>query len=194
MGLRDLLSPLREHQQARSRARGEADAIEHPSEAGLAVPHPAESDTDFGTGPSALPTSVPPTSQNRGSNGTRTVLFRRPHLTAHPYNADNVVSDPTQSVTRKGKHPKLWDRILDRKASTSENELSWKLVKSVADSLAAALKHCDVRPVSLTLSMRLTSTLENDGQSTNNRIIDTSDQRAREISPYARSRERGQGA
>ena len=116
------------------------------------------------------------------------------HLTAHPRNADNVVSDPTKSVARKGKHPKLWDRILDRKAATSEDESSWKLVKSAADSLAAALKHCDVWSISPALSMTLTSTLANDGQSTNDRIIDTSDQRAREISPCARFRERGQGA
>ena len=168
MGLRDLLSPLRKHRRARSKARSEADAVQDPNENNLAVPRPAESDIDLGAGSSTVPTFLPPALQNRAYSGTRTIEFRATHLTILPLNIDNVASDPTQSVTKKDKRSRPWDRILNRSAATSEDKPgpSWKStayastkvvidvikessdvfvpLKSAAGGLSAVLKHYDV--------------------------------------------------
>jgi len=118
-------------------------------------------------------------------------------LTILPHNADKVVSDPTQSATRKAKRPKPWDRILNRSTNTSENNsesslgstvyASTKVVvdvvkessdvfpplKAAVGGLLAVLKHYDVGPVSTSPSMVLTISPASNGQSTNNRILDT---------------------
>lgn len=119
------------------------------------------------------------------------------YLIVLPRNADNVVPDPTQPVTKKGKRPRPWDHILNRGATTSEDdsEPSWtstaysstKVVidvvkessdvfpplKSAASFLSAALKHYDVWSASLVPSVILMITPANGGQSANDRIINT---------------------
>ena len=121
----------------------------------------------------------------------------RLHLIVLPPNADTTaVSDPTQS---EGEHLKSQDRTPEQSAATNENKSksSWKStayasakvvidvvkessdafppLKSAVGGLAAILKHCDVRSVSLAPSMVLTIVPANDGQSENDRIVDTSD-------------------
>lgn len=81
MGLRDLLSPSRKGRRARSKARSDADAVEGSNEVSLAISHPAESDTDLGTGPSTLQTSVPPSPKLRESGGMWMTLSRAPRIT-----------------------------------------------------------------------------------------------------------------
>ena len=172
MGLRDILSPLRKHRRARNAARNGADPIEEedPTRTGLAT-HPAGLGPGLETGSSTLPKSTPSTPQSREPNGMRTTVLIVVQLTILPRNADTVVSDPTQSDTRKGKRSKFLDRVLDRSTPASEDKSGsgWKStayestkvvidvvkessdifvpLKSAAGGLAAILKHYDVWPI-----------------------------------------------
>jgi len=191
MPLPGFLSLPGKNRRARSKVRSEADATQDPTEASLVVPRPTESDPDLGTGSSTLQTSVPPTPQNRVSSGTQTTLFWTVHLIILPHNTDNSASDPAQSVTKKAKRPKPWDRIFHRSAATSETKSESSLastayasakvvidlvkessdvfppLKAVAGGLSAVLKHCDVCPLSPFLSAMLTVTPASNGEPTN---------------------------
>jgi len=180
MRLPGFLSLPRKDRRARSRVRSEADAIQDPSRADLAISSPAGSDPDPGTGSSTLPTFGPSTSQNWVSSGTETsIILQGIHLKVLPHNVDNIVSDHMHPDTSKDKRPKPWDRILNRGATASENksEASWKStayasakvvvdvvkessdvfppLKSVVGGLTAVLNHYDVWSVSLAPPMIL---------------------------------------
>ena len=66
---------------ARSRARSEIGSIEDPSEAGQAVPRPAESVPDLRIGTSTSLPSRPLTPRDRGSNGMQTAFLWMTYLT-----------------------------------------------------------------------------------------------------------------
>ena len=218
MPLPGFLSIPLKGRRARSKARSEADAIQDPSEDGLLI-LPTESDQDRGSRSRTVPATVTSTLQNQVSSGTRAGFGLAIHLTVLPRNIGNVVSNPTQSTTKKAKRPKPWDRILNRStSSTGEDKsgsglgstvyASTKVVvdvvkessdvfpplKSVAGCLMVILKHYDVCPVSPFPFMMLMATPASDGQSANDRIFDTPTQTAWGIAPHARSRERGKGA
>ena len=156
------------HRRSRSKAKSEADASQNPTEAGHSVPRPTESALDLGTGSSTSAIVTPPTSQNRESSGMWTTLSRNTRLIVLPSTSDNAVPDPTQSVTKKTKRQKPWDRIFNRNTAGDDTKsepslgstvyASTKVVidvvkessdvfpplKSVASGLSAILKQCDV--------------------------------------------------
>ena len=198
MKLRNLLSPLRNHRRARSKARSEIDAIQDPGETELVAPHLVGSDPDLGTLSSALPTVIPRPLQNWVSSGMRTAASQAIYLTVLPLNVDNRVSDPSGSVTTKDKRSEPLNRVISQSAATSEDkaESGWRStayasakvvvdvvkessdvfvpLKSAAGALTVILKHYDVWCISSASSMILTITPASKGQSTNDRIFDTS--------------------
>ena len=176
MGFRDFLSQLRKGHRARSKARSEANFIT-PTKADLAVLalHTSTSTPDLGIGPSTLPTPSPLAAHDQGSSdSTQTISSRVIRLNIPPHNTDNIVSDPTQSVTGGDERLKFRDRI-GRGVATNENtsKSNWKStsyasakmvvdvvkessdvfppLKSAVGGLAAVLKHYDVCHVSLAL-------------------------------------------
>lgn len=125
------------------------------------------------------------------------IVFHAIHLIVLPCNADNVVPDPAQLATKKDKRPKPWDHIFNRGASTSgdnsgpsltstaysatkvvidvvkESSDAFTPLKSAASFLSAVLKNYDVWSTSPVPSVILIITPANDGQSANDRIINT---------------------
>ena len=123
--------------------------------------------------------------------------FQAITLTNSPRNTDNsVVSDHTRSLPREGERLEFLDRALDRGAA-NENKSNWKStayssakvvvdvvnessdvfppLKAAVGGLAAILKHYDVWSISPISSTALTIASANDGQSENDRIVDTPD-------------------
>ena len=195
-GLRDFLR-IPKHRRAPSKAKSDIDSTEGPSETDLAVPRSTESTPDLRIGASTLSTSGPPTPRDHQSSGTRTNLSQKTGLTNSLHDTANpVVSERTQSVPGECKHLESSDPVPDQSVAT-ENGSSWKstayssakmvinVVKESSDvfpplkaavgGLAAILKHCDVWSISPTQSMMLTIAPANDGQSENDRIVDTPD-------------------
>lgn len=181
----------------RSKDRNEADAIKDPSEVGRIIPHPVESGEALGTGSNPTPRTIAPLNLKKHvASGMRMTVFRVIYLTVLPRNADNVVSDPTPSATRKATRPKPWDRILNRSTGTSEDKSESSFgsiahapakvvvdvvkessdvfppLKALAGGLIAVLKHYDVGPVSLSPSRMLIIAPASGGQSENNRVFD----------------------
>ena len=168
MPLPRFLSLPGKNRRSRSKARSEADASKDPTEAGQPVPRPAGSALDLEVGSSTSTTATHPTLQNQESSGTRAMLSWNTHLTALPQTPDNADPDHTQSVTKKAKRPKPWNRILNRNTATSETKSESSLgstvyasakvvidvvkessdvfppLKSVASGLSVVLKHYDV--------------------------------------------------
>ena len=158
MPLLDFLSLPQKGWRTWSKIRSAADATQGPSEAGLVAPRPAESDPDLETGSSTFSTSTPSTLQNRVSSGMQIALFWTAHLTVLQ-KVGKGVSNPTQSVAKKAKRPKPWDRILNRNTATSETKSESSLgstaytkepsdvsppLRSIVSGLTTALEHYDV--------------------------------------------------
>jgi hypothetical protein len=127
----------------------------------------------------------------------RIISFQAITLTNSPRNTDNsVVSDHIRSVPREGERLEFLDRALDRGAA-NENKRNWKStayssakvvvdvvnessdvfppLKAAVGGLAAILKHYDVWSISPIPSTVLIIAPANDGQSENDRIVDTPD-------------------
>ena len=195
-GLRDFLC-IPKHRRTPSKARSDIGSTEGPNEADLAVPRSTESTPDLRIGASTLPTSGPPTPRDQESSGTRTDLSRKTNLTNSSHDTANpVVSEHTQSVPGESKHLESSDLVPDQSAAV-ENKSNWKstayssakvvidVVKESSDvfpplkaavgGLTAILKHYDVWSVSPTPFTMLKIAPANDGQSENDRIVDTPD-------------------
>jgi hypothetical protein len=165
MGLRDkfrnFLHLPPKDRRARSEGRSEAGSIVDPSEVVLAIPHLSESTPDLGI----APTSVPSTSQNPESSGTRTTSF----LPIRLVTIGNIGNSDIQSVLSQSQgHSKSSNYIVDPTAAY-EKKPSWKStayattklaidmvkessdvfppLKSVVGGLSAILQHCDVRSI-----------------------------------------------
>ena len=144
------------------------DASRDLGEVGPAVPRPTKSVPGLGTGSPTLTTGTPSIVRNWVSSGTRTTLSQDPRLTALLQNADNEVSDSTQSFTKKASPPKPRDIALNQGVAPSDTKIEsglgsvmyastkvvidvvkessdvFPLLKSVAGGLSAVLKHYDV--------------------------------------------------
>jgi hypothetical protein len=202
MGLRDrfrdLLCIPRKDRRAQGEARSEADAAEAPREANLAMPRPVESTPDLRIGASkTLPMSSPLAPRDQETSDTQTALPHATALTNPPPNTGNsVVLDHNQSAPREGERLEPLDHVPNRGAAT-ENKSNWKStayssakvvidvakessevfppLKAAVGGLAAILKHYDVWSNPPTPSTILTITPAIDGQSENDRIVDTAD-------------------